>query len=218
MKKRKTWVAWLVIILSIYFIGGCSDNTGKTRGIETESRSTAAKGDIYDSGDTVKSGSTGFTSPAPGDTIRNREDFPVSLQIGNYDQDYRYWVAIATVTVDGSSWDEVKKWYSAPEGEKNAAREEIKRLLTQWRVDQFWPKFCITDSPCVGRVYDGGTNPMKGIEPQPMILLILKVEDRIQENFARWLREGPQNGYPGFSSSELADGIEVLARCEIFFP
>jgi len=165
-------------------------------------------------GETIK---TGFTSPSPGDTVKNRAKFKVSIQIDNFDPGSRYWVAIATVTGHSSSWGAAREWYNSAGGTGKILGEEIKKIFAQWQIDQFWPKFYVSENPCVNDVYDGGSNPLKGIEPQPMILLILKVEDRMHNNFVKWLREGPEKGYPGFSSSELESGIEVLARCEIFF-
>jgi len=59
---------------------------------------------------------------------------------------------------------------------------------------------------------------LEGLEPQPMILLILKVDDSLNNYFKQWFREGSKGkGYPGIPVSKLSKRM-VLDRCEIFFP
>lgn len=159
----------------------------------------------------------GFTSPRKGDTIENRKAFMVSLQINDFDKSGHYWVAIATVTGHDSTWKRVLELYKESRNGNRAARSKIKALIGEWQIDQFWPKFYVSKSPYEDVVYDGGINPLRGLEPQPMILLILKVDDPLTDFFKKWFKEGPKKGYPGIGASELGRGM-VIARCEIFFP
>jgi hypothetical protein len=161
---------------------------------------------------------TGFTSPLKGDTITNRQDFVVSLEIGNFNEGGNYWVALASVTGHNNDWERVLELYKKSRGKNNEARKELNQLISKWQIDQFWPKFYISENPCQDHVFDGGQNPLKGLEPQPMILLILKVDDTLQNYFKQWLKNGAAGkGYPGIPVSRLPQNM-ILARCEIFFP
>jgi hypothetical protein len=168
---------------------------------------------------TVSDGETGFTSPQKGDTIGNRKNFVVSLDIDDFDKTTgHHWVAIASVTGHNNKWDRVLELYRKSKGEHNAARKEMNKLISEWRINQFWPKFFVPEESYEGNVFDGGKNPLQGLEPQPMILLIIKVDDKLQKNFRQWFRRGSEGkGYPGFPASILS-GNMILARCEIFFP
>jgi hypothetical protein len=161
----------------------------------------------------------GFTTPLKGDTIVNRKDFVVSLEISNFDKKTgHHWVAIASVTGHNKKWERVLGLYRESRGKHNAARTEMDKILSEWQIDQFWPKFYVPEKNYENRVFDGGSNPLKGLEPQPMILLIIKVDDRMQNNFRQWFKRGAAgNGYPGYPASILSENM-VLARCEIFFP
>jgi hypothetical protein len=161
---------------------------------------------------------TGFTSPLKGDTIEYREDFVVSLEIGNFVKGGNYWVAIASVTGYNNDWKSVLELYKKALGKNNEARKEMNELISKWQIDQFWPKFYVSESHCEDRIFDGGKNPLKGLEPQPMILLILKIDDPLQNYIEKWLKDGASGkGYPGIPASRLT-GNMILARCEIFFP
>lgn len=193
MKKNNVFVTGLVIILLTLVFPGFIFNQG--------------------------SGKTGFTTPLKGDTIANRRDFVVSLEIGNFDKTTgHHWVAIASVTGHNNNWERVLELYSKSRDKQNAARKELDELVSKWRINQFWPKFYVPEESCEDHVFDGGSNPLKGLEPQPMILIIIKVDDRLQDNFRQWFKRGSKGlGYPGFSASILS-GNMILARCEIFFP
>lgn len=191
MKKNIVYVTWLVIILLIY----------------------ASPGFIF----SQESRRTGFTVPQKGDTLI-RPEFDVSLEIGNFDRTTgHYWVAIASVKSHLTSWDLVLELYEESRDKHNATRNKMNKLISEWQLNLFWPTNYIDKNPYEGMVNDGGKNPLKGLEPQPMILLIIKVDDRLQNEIRKWFRKGAaENFYPGFSASLLSENM-VIARCEIFF-
>ena len=160
-----------------------------------------------------------FTSRISGETIKHRKDFPVSVDIRDFDDSGNYWVAIASVSGHDKTWElvlKLRKQLQKKDDEKKKA--ELQQLISEWPIDQFWPKFYVPESPYQSKVYDGGTNPLKGLEPQPMVLLILEVDDSLQSFFRRWFRDGAAGkGYPGIPVSRLGENM-ILARCEIFFP
>ncbi len=160
-----------------------------------------------------------FTTPRRGAIIENRQDFSVAVQIEDTDPRGYYWVALASVSVNRETWKRVVELFNQiNSGSGYDASSEMQRLLNEWAIDLFWPKFYIPKSPYQGRVFDGGTNPLHGLEPQPMILLVLKVDDALQNYFRNWLRSGTAGrGYPGIPASRLGRDM-VLERCEIFFP
>lgn len=166
---------------------------------------------------------TGFTSPQAGDTIENRKDFIVSMEIDNFDKvTGHYWAVIASVTGHSGTWDRVLRLYqkikvnNAKYEEK--AVSEMKKLISNWELDLIWPKFYIPHSPYEGNIYDGGQNPLKGLEPQPMILLIIKVDDTMQKYIRKWFQNGEAGkGYPGIKAAKFSKKM-ILTRCEIFFP
>lgn len=159
-----------------------------------------------------------FTSHDNGSTVKNRKDFVVSVQIGNFDSTAHHWVAIASVTGHNSTWSRVLELYRGSRGNRGStAAFEMKALISQWNIHKFWPKFYVPKSPYEGHVFDDGINPMQGLEPQPMVLLIIKVDDRLHEYFKKWFRQAPQKGFPGIPCKMLSRGM-ILARCEIFFP
>ncbi len=155
-----------------------------------------------------------FTSPRAGITIENRQDFEVSLEISRMDLKGSYWVAIASVKGDDDDRDRVNELYD--EG-KNRDPEMLE-LISRWQIDLVWPKFFVPKSPYRGRVFDGGQNPLLGLEPQPMILVVLKVDDALEEDFRSWFRRGAAGeGYPGIEAYRFTEDM-VIARSEIFFP
>lgn len=160
-----------------------------------------------------------FTTPQKGETIMNRGDFIVTLEISDFDRTSGFhWVAIASVTDYNKTWARVMELYEKSRDRYGyKAKGEMIKLISEWKIDIFWPKFYIPENPYLGHVYDNWQNPMKGLEPQPMILLILKVDDALHLYFKQFLRENLQKGYPGISASKLAKNM-ILARCEIFFP
>ena len=91
----------------------------------------------------------------------------------------------------------------------------MKKLLGRWEVDLFWPKFYVKEGLYKSLIYDGGVNPKS--EPQAAILLLLKVDDKLNAYFNDWFDDGPEKVYLGMSISILKKNM-LLARCEIFFP
>ncbi len=155
-----------------------------------------------------------FTSPRAGLSIENRLDFEVTLEIPSMDLRDSYWVALASVEGYENDWERVNELYR--EGRHRSV--EMLDLISKWQIDQVWPKFYVPMSPYRGRVFDGGQNPMRGLEPQPMILVVLRVDDALEKDIRDWFRRGAVGeGYPGFSESRFGDDM-FLARCEIFFP
>lgn len=159
-----------------------------------------------------------FTIPDKGETILNRQDFSSAVEIDNFDISTGfYWTAIASVNVINRNdknqilllKDELKN-----EDDK-LKRVELERLLGKWEIDLFWPKFYVKDELYEGHIYDGGVNPKS--EPQAMILLLLKVDNRLNDYFNDWFDKGPMTHYPGISASVLGRNM-IIARCEIFFP
>jgi hypothetical protein len=165
---------------------------------------------------------TGFTAPRKGDTVTNRKDFGVSIEIDDFDKTTgHYWVAIASVT-GAANWERVLELYKKSGGKSDeaakAVQEEMKTLINGWKIDQVWPKFYVPLNPYQGRVFDGGQNPLYGLEPQPMILLILKVDDPLHNYIRKWFSDGAAGkGYPGIPAASFTENM-MLARCEIFFP
>lgn len=159
-------------------------------------------------------GGAAFTTPRSGSLVEHRQDFKVSLEIQDMDRDGSYWVAIASVTGHDDTWDRVKELY-----DQGKLRDpEMLELISQWQIDLLWPKFYVPKSPFQGRVFDGGTNPLRGLDPQPMILVLLKVDDALEEDFRTWFRQGAAGaGYPGIPALRFSEDMFV-ARCEIFFP
>ncbi len=160
-----------------------------------------------------------FTAPENGETIVNRKEFPVSLEIAEFSPGGKYWVAIASVKTHGGTWEEVVELYEELKtGYDESMRDELVRLIAEWDIDLYWPKFYVPENPYRSNVFDGGSNPLRGLEPQPMILLALNADDTLHRHFRRWLREGAAGqGYPGIPASSLGRDM-ILARCEIFFP
>ncbi len=161
-------------------------------------------------------GQAAFTSPRKGSIIENRQDFSVSIDIRDLDPDASYWVAIASVRGHDDTWDRVRELFD--QGEQRSA--EMADLVSAWDIDLLWPKYYVPKSklPYHGQVFDGGSNPLHGLEPQPMVLVLLEVDDALEDRFRAWFQRGSQGaGYPGIPFSVLRQEM-VIARCEIFFP
>ncbi len=107
-----------------------------------------------------------FTMPRQGDTIQSREDFAVSVEINDFGPNGTYWVAIASVTGHEETWDRVLELRERIKHSKDsAARSELSKLVEKWPITLFWPKFYVPENPYEGRIFDGGTNPLRGLEP-----------------------------------------------------
>lgn len=123
-----------------------------------------------------------ITEPRATALIKNRENFPVAGSIQGYDL--------------------VKKrrlhyWVSIA-------------TVTAGKPDLHWPKFYVKEAHFKGRIFDGGQNPLP--EPQPMMVLLLLVDDATNQRFNRWLKGGaPYKGFPVRQD-------EIVASVPIFFP
>ncbi len=128
-----------------------------------------------------------ITEPPSGALIKNRLDFPVAWAIDTFDKDR------------AANWH---YWVSiaSVKGNNN-------------ELDLHWPKFYVKAGQAQGRVSDGGQNPFP--YPQPMVILLLRVDDATNQRFIAWLRRGSsKGGFPGFPVSTT----EVVARVPIRFP
>ncbi len=156
-----------------------------------------------------------FTQPRNGETVHNRLNFKAAVDIEDFSSAGKHWVAIASVTGHARSWERVLKLREKVMNEDDsAARSEMLKLIGNWPLDEFWPKFYVPRSPYGAQVFDGGTNQLSGIEPQPMVLLLRKVDDALHDQILGWFK-GKEK--PGMPASKLRSGM-ILARSEIFFP
>jgi hypothetical protein len=155
-------------------------------------------------------------SPEKGEIIENRSSFPVVVEIPNFDSNGNYWMAIASVKNYASTKDRVLSILNSTTGQDEEARKELVRIIANWQINQFWPKFVVKRRSDWGDVYDGGRNPRR--EPQPMILLLIKVSDTLDQRFDNWLTDCEEgkgcNGIPGVLLKENM----IVSRTEIFFP
>ena len=160
-----------------------------------------------------------FTKPQPGETIQTRARFDVIVEIPNKEAKSKHWVAIATVTGHGDTWDEVRELREAFVASKSDDdRKKMLGLLADWEPLLLWPKFYVKESPMVGTVFDGGTNPMEGLVPVPMLLLLLEVDDTFHGYFQNWFTTGAERGFfEGIPADKLRPGM-IIADCAIFFP
>lgn len=126
-----------------------------------------------------------ITFPSAGALIQNRLDFPVAWSIEKYDKDKS---------------EHLHYWVSI------ASVNENKELALHW------PKFYVKSGQGQGRISDGGQNPFP--DPQPMVILLLRVDDAANQRFTAWLKRGPAEGYPGLPISQS----EIVARVPIVFP
>lgn len=124
-----------------------------------------------------------ITDPQPNSLIKNRLHFPVSWAIANFDRDKN----------DGWHY-----WIS------------IANVTDNGEPDLQWPKFYVKKGQAVGRIFDGGQNPFP--DPQPMLILLLRVDDSTNQRFSAWLRQGAP--FPGLPVNPR----EIAARVPIRFP
>jgi hypothetical protein len=126
-----------------------------------------------------------ITEPHAGTLIVRRTSFPVAGVISSYDRD---------VAANFHYWI------------------SIASVTDEGKVDLHWPKFYVKDGQFHGWLSDGGQNPFP--QPQPMLIVLLKVDDAANQRFVRWLQRGRSEGYPGLT---LKHG-EIVARVPIQFP
>jgi hypothetical protein len=157
-----------------------------------------------------------FTNISPGQLIENRKCFPASLQIDNFQPNSgHYWVAMASVKNNNNS-QRISELCNRSNQRTKEEQIEFEKLIKLQEINQFWPKFYIKKSKTAQDVYDGGNNTSKF--PQPIILLIIRVDDALNSYIENWFKEGEAGkGYPGIPSSRL-NSAKIISRCEIFFP
>lgn len=109
-------------------------------------------------------------SPTNNALLPSRVNIPVSVTIQNYQQD----------TAANAHY-----WVSFA----NVDRKGTKM--------QHWPKFYVKSDSYTGLAHDGSINPLP--TPQPMVILLLKVDDATNQRFTEWMLDGPTRGYPGLN-------------------
>lgn len=127
-----------------------------------------------------------ITEPPSGTLIKNRLDFPVAWSIDTFDKDRAV---------------NLHYWVS------------IASVKGNNEIDLHWPKFYVKAGQAQGRVSDGGQNPLP--DPQPMVILLLRVDDATNQRFTAWLKRGStEGGFPGLPVKMS----EIAARVPIKFP
>ena len=124
-----------------------------------------------------------ITSPKLLQIVKNRGDFEVAYDTAPFKEGMKYVLGIATAQIDSENkvWDKFLDDYGNTPGIK-APREALKNWVADWQPYLFWPKFYVKNSDHrQGSVHDGVINPMEGIEPQPMILIILEIDKKLHK-------------------------------------
>jgi len=161
-----------------------------------------------------------IVTPKRCELVESRVSFPFRVIVDGMDRKARYWTAMANVQTDNSVWPETLRLYEKlrrnPRDQN--ARKALEEAAKAWKPIKFWPKFAVTDSPMTSDMHDGGRNALKGIEPQPMIILVMKVDENLNKRIIQWFHNGPKAGWPGFSADDFAPQYEIVVRTEIFLP
>lgn len=123
-----------------------------------------------------------ITEPRPRAIVKNRRNFPAAGLIQDYDLAMKR---------------RLHYWVSIA-------------TVSDGKPDLHWPKFYVKEPQFKGTIFDGGQNPLPA--PQPMLVLLLLVDDATNQRFTRWLRAGaPYEGFPVRQD-------EIVASVPIFFP
>jgi hypothetical protein len=125
---------------------------------------------------------TRITYPQPNNLITKRSNFPVSWSIANFDSDRNGW----------------HYWIS------------IASVTDNGEPDLQWPKFYVKEGKSKGQICDGGQNPFPN--PQPMLILLLRVDDSTNQRFSAWIKQGVP--FPGLPVNPR----DIVARVPIRFP
>lgn len=120
-----------------------------------------------------------ITGPKPGTLIENRRSFPVAVSISDYRKDRA---------------SSCHYWVS------------IASVKGNNQPDLHWPKFYVKSGHFQGNIYDGGQNPLP--TPQPMIILLLRVDDSTNQRFIRWFKKGNFDGLK-VNPSEIAASVPI---------
>lgn len=123
-----------------------------------------------------------ITDPQPNSLIKNRLAFSVSGSIDNFEKDRKGW----------------HYWIS------------LANVTDKGQPDLQWPKFYVKEGTFTGQIFDGGLNPFP--EPQPMLILLLRVDDSTNQRFSAWLKQGAP--FPGLP----VNPGEIIDRVPIRFP
>jgi hypothetical protein len=76
-----------------------------------------------------------------------------------------------------------------------------------------WPKFYVESGNYTDTIIDGGTYPLP--TPQPMVILLLKVDAATNAQLTQWILNGRQTGnYPGLPivTSQMTDQRPIFLR------
>ncbi len=122
-----------------------------------------------------------ITGPKPGTLIENRRNFPVAGSISDYE-------------------------------EKRAANfhywVSIASVNENNRPDLHWPKFYVKSGHFQGIIHDGGQNPLP--TPQPMVILLLRVDDVTNQAFVRWFQQGAPFEGIKVNRSKIVFSVPIL--------
>lgn len=122
-----------------------------------------------------------ITEPKPGTLIENRLSFPVAVSIPGYRKD----------RVSSFHY-----WVS------------IASVKGNNQPNLHWPKFYVKSGHFQGRIHDGGQNPLP--TPQPMLVLLLRVDDATNQFFVRWLQKGAPFEGIKVNRSEIVFSVHIL--------
>lgn len=173
---------------------------------------------IFFSGACLKAQVEQITNLERGQVVMQPSNFNVAYNIQDFDSDNaHYWMAIASVSnVEPEQINHVLDYTAELKKSWDDDLEaKLHNLLSSWELNNFWPKYYIKNRVGQGDVYEGGNNPLP--IHKPMVLLILKVDDRLNNYFISWFNRGELDGYPGISIDNLQDYM-IVERCEILLP
>ncbi len=126
-----------------------------------------------------------ITDPVANALLSTRAEIPVTVSIDNYQQEI------------AARWH---FWVS------------LANVDGKGHKINHWPKFYVKAPVYTGKAYEGGFNPLP--QPQPMVILLLKVDDATNQRFEQWMKDGPSKGYPGFR----VDPRQIIAEQPIRLP
>jgi hypothetical protein len=131
-------------------------------------------------------GKPSIVEPKSKSTVENRRDFSVAGSIPDYESTRK---------------KNLHYWITLASVKANS------------KPHMHWPKFYVKSAQFKGRIFDGGENPFS--KPQPMIILLLKVNDSTNQQFELWLEKGKNSGhYEGIP----IDSSQITASVPIYFP
>ena len=127
-----------------------------------------------------------IVSPQKNEAITFRAQFPVQVSIPAYDQ----------VVKSGQHY-----WVS------------LANVDDKSHMVSHWPKFYVKSGNFTGTLFEGGFNPLP--VRQPMVILLLKVDDPTNQRFIQWMKAGTATGsFPGLT----IDPDQIVAEQPITLP